>query len=150
MPAVRVVREPIDAVVAAVNHAEEIHVEDPPPVLQRKAAHLAGTAHAGVVDEQIEPLPLLPESVPERLPLGRTRHIEPLRLRGAARLLHERDGLAAPRLVDVADGDVPAVAGQPHGKRPPQPAPRSGDQRMATKVFHGGLRLAAARVCRTW
>ena len=136
MGPVWILYEPVDERIAAIDHAKEIHVEDPPPVIERKAAHLTRAAHAGVVDEQVDPLPLTAEPIAKTLPLGRKGHVEPLRLAGTASLLDERHGLESPGVVDIADRDMPAVAGQPHRQRPAQAAGRSGDQCMPPTGTH--------------
>ena len=131
--ATRIPFQPIDKRVAAVDRIPDVDVHDPVPVLQRALPHLPRHRHASIIDKQVELRPVCLETLSQAAPGGGICHIEPFDPPFPAGIPHKLQRLGGAYLVDIADGDLPAIAGQPPAESPAQPAGSPGDNGSAAR-----------------
>src|SRR5690606_38533470 len=89
---------------------------------------------AGVVHQQVERLPIAAEAVGEHLPLFTGGDVETFDTTFAAGAAYQIDRLGPSLLVEIADGDIPPVAGKAKRDCPSQAAGATGDDRITSDV----------------
>ena len=133
MTAARILLEPIDKRVAAMDRVPNVDIHDPVPIFKGTLPHLTRHRHAGIIDKQVELRPVCLQPRSQAAPGGGIGHIEPLDTPLSASLPHQMQRLRSACLVDIADGDLPAIAGQPPAESPAQPAGSPGDNGSAAR-----------------
>ncbi len=117
--------------------AAQVHLDDGVPLLRRHLDQRAVAQDAGVVDQGVEPAELLDRGVHDRLrglDLGAVADREHRRAAGRDDLVD--DGLAG-RLVDLADDDAGALAGELDRLTAAEAASGAGDDRdLAVQESH--------------
>ena len=110
----------------AVDHAPEVHAEDPLPVAMRGRLETAPQRDARVVAEHVHLAEGRDRAVGQRLDRRELRHVGTDTERLAAAAPHGRDGLREGALVDIGDDHLRALAREAldHGAADPAPSTR--------------------------
>ena len=120
-----------------VQHAEDVHSEQPVPVFDLEVLHVAEDEDAGVVAQYVDRAELVVGRVGEGPHRREVGHIRVPHDRARAARRHLVGDRAARVLLDVSDHDVHPGAGQLEHDRAPDAAPASRDHRgLSRQVFH--------------
>lgn len=120
----RIAFHPIDHRVATVDRPTQIDADNELPVGERQLADLASHADARVVDEQIELRPHQLQAIAKMRRSFGARNIQILDLPPAAGRFDERQRFPVAQVVDIGQGNLPALLRQGQRNRSPQVLPR--------------------------
>src|SRR5581483_5290005 len=120
----------------AVERAVEIHLKDQVPVLLAHPQQEAVARDAGIVDEDVDPAPLLEDLVDHRLDVARVGDVHLEIERAAAELLDRGDGLFGAPGIQIGDDDVGASLREGFGNGAADALRRAGDDGMLAVKVH--------------
>ena len=121
--------EQIESLARAAHGPVEIGLPHPVPGLVGEMAEVRPLAHAGVVDEHVEPAMRLADRAHERLHLRRVGHIDRVRAGRAVRLDDGAGDLGGGIRIEVGHDHDRALAREGERDGAADPRPRPGDQR---------------------
>ncbi|MNZ53986.1 hypothetical protein D3C78_718770 [compost metagenome] len=126
---------------AALDHAHQVDRQLPLPVFQRQFTKETARGHTGIVDDHIDAAELLFAGLGQGGQLAVVAHVATLHKTLAASLAHQRQGFAQACLVDVSQGQAPALARPAQGDLAAQTRAGSGNH---DAVVHGGTPCSAS------
>ncbi len=112
-----------------MHHAEQIDINDAPPMRRTGIAHFTSHANGCIVEHVIEPAMFRGDRVDRAFDVFCGRNVELKRVSNATRLGNSRSHLAGARLVDVGHNDAGTATRQFFTKGAPDSGSAPSDNR---------------------